>query len=155
MDLNEKLAARRRELAIEAETARLAEQSAISEANEQARLESEQIKKEKEEELYTEIWRRSERFSHDTSTHVAARRAMTNTEFKEALQTAALSRMTILERLFLFTLAIFTIWGFFVFPLVGVVFLILTFIDLKMVESKHKAQILAEREFRVRPRRAQ
>lgn len=39
MDLNEKLAARRIELAIEAEKARIAEQSAINTAKEQERLE--------------------------------------------------------------------------------------------------------------------
>jgi len=155
MDLNEKLAARRIELAIEAEKARIAEQSAINTAKEQERLESERLKKEKQDALFAEISRRSGRSTHETAAPVVEPKVMTDAEFKNTLSNAAYDRMTSWEKIFSSILSIIGIVSLFIAWPVGIVFLIWAFSYIALKESKYKAQILAEKEIWVRPRRAQ
>lgn len=144
MDLNEKLAARRRELATEAEKARLAEQSALNAVKEQERLESERLKKAEQDALVAEVSRRKEQSAHETAAPAVEPKVMTDAEFEKALNKAATDRMTSGENTFFGILIILGILSLPIAWPMTIVFIIWAGIYTNGKSSKYKAQILAE-----------
>ena len=148
MDLNEKLAARRRELAIEAEKARLEEHSVINAAKEKDRLEIERAKKAKQDALVAEISRRSENSAIEISTPEAEPpkepTIMSDADYEKALNKAATDRMTSGENTFFAILIILGIVSLFVAWPMAVAFIIWAGFYINGKSKKYKAQILAE-----------
>ena len=147
MDLNEKLAARRRELAIEAEKARLEEQSVINAAKEKELLESERAKKAEQDALVAEVSRRSENSAIEISTPEAEPNEpiiMSDADYEKALNKAATDRMTSGENTFFAILIILGIVSLFIAWPMAVAFIIWAVFYINGKSKKYKAQILAE-----------
>lgn len=146
MDLNEKIEARRREVAIEAEKTRLAE---IAHQKEEA-LKIEQAKKAEKAALEAAV---AERFAEkgitqkptgDSPPSPQVSRSDVDAEFEKALSAAASARMTGGENAMFFILLLIGLGGFFIKWWVGIAFVIWSILYASNKHSSHKEAILKE-----------
>ena len=142
MDLNEKIAARRRELAIE-------EQAAINADKERAREENERTRKESEREIIEEIVRRSER-GVGISAPSETSKVMTDSQYNSALTKGADDRMTTIENTLFVSLTILGIVSLFIAWPIGVILIIWAGVYYNEKLKKYKAKIITEGEVRAK-----
>lgn len=133
MDLNERIAARRRELDLEAKQARIADEK---------RIESE--KKKQQAEIISVIHRRAEQDMEPPITAETTKQNVTDAEFEKALNEAALDQMTLEEKWSLAILVICCIGGFFIAWWVGLGFMLCAGFYMNNKVEHYKKQIIAE-----------
>jgi hypothetical protein len=129
VDLNEKIAARRKELEIKAK----------QKEEEQER----QAKKIERQAFTNEIARRNEN-EDIPRVEVQSIAAMSDKQFKKALEKAAIDRMTSAEKAIVALLFIFSLLGFFVTWWLGLSAFIACGVYLNVKKMMHKNEILAE-----------
>lgn len=146
MDLNEKIAARRRELEIQAEKTRLAD---VARQKEDA-LKIEQKKKAEKAAIDAAV---AKRFAEKGIAHQPVEESPSSpqvsgsdvdAEFEKALSAAASARMKGGESAKFFILLLMGLGGFFVTWWIGLAFIIWAFSYLTKTTNRHKEEIIAE-----------